>query len=116
MEKIVPFSIRVIVLLIAFYNITTGIVAADVVREEPNEFTVVGSDVIAIGTLEAVQGEQPFTHKHPPDLIFQVTRAIKGCSRGDLLKVLGWIERAQPHYGKYGVPLPESEIKQWQQS
>jgi hypothetical protein len=84
---------------------------ADVVREEPNEETVAASEVIALATVEAVEGKGPFTNGSPPALVFAVTKAIKGTKVGEKLRVARWMDADATTCARKGMPVPEAECK-----
>jgi hypothetical protein len=84
---------------------------ADVYLKEPSTFSIEGSDVIVVATVQAVKGKPPFTNANPPVLVLRVDRAIKGCCEGEVLEVSGWQETNDIIRASHGFPLPDAEIR-----
>lgn len=94
-----------------------GFLHADVVREEPNPDTVNQSDVIAVATVESVQGKGPFTHQAPPKQVtFRVEKAIKGCVPGEKLEVRNWRTREKPDKKTIPPLFYEEQVLSWKKS
>lgn len=97
-------------------------VMATVVIPEPNDQTARGSDIIAVCVVESVQGEPPFTQENPPDqVIFKVERAIKGCGRGDILRIFKWVSKAKPSGRRIGpsdvvIPPSDESVEEWKRT
>ncbi len=65
-------------------------VRADVVLSETLAMKVAHSAVLALARFVSVEGTGPFTNARPPAATLRVSRAIRGCQVGALLRVADW--------------------------
>ena len=99
-------------------GLNTGVARADVAFPEPNSQTLAQSSVIALARLADTEGSPPFSNLHPPTLIFEVTRPIRGAKIKDRLRVIGFT--GNKPVVKLGTPPDPAVVaanqKKWEHS
>ena len=61
---------------------------------EPSARTLSVSDVIVVARVDRVLGHEPFTNKNPPSVLATVQDGIRGATRGEAIRIVGWVTGA----------------------
>ncbi len=67
---------------------------ATVKGTEPSARTISVSDVIGVARVDRVLGREPFTNKNPPSVQVTIRDGIKGATRGEVIRAVGWVTGA----------------------
>jgi hypothetical protein len=87
---------------------------ATVLFHEPTTMTLQRTTVLAVGVVRAVEGEAPFTNARPPTVVLEVERAVRGCKRGDSLRVPDWTAGTPRESWKPTMRVdPEEARREW---
>jgi len=108
---------KIICLLVLCTLGATRAAAADVLFTQSLAEKVAASPTVAIAAYMRAEGKPPFTNAHAPVAVFKVTRALRGCKIGDLLRIPDWGKRPPPE-GHHKSPWPAQppsaqEMRQW---
>ena len=71
--------------------LVAAVADATVKVTEPSARTISVSDVIAVARVNRVLGHEPFTNKNPPSVLVTVQDVIKGATRGEVIRIVGWV-------------------------
>jgi hypothetical protein len=85
---------------VAVLGLSLSPLRADVIMNETLAMKVAHSRVLALARFVAVEGQGPFTNARPPAATFRVSRGLRGCAVGELLRLADWGRSRPPEaYG-----------------
>lgn len=108
---------RWLVPLAALAILAPCVVLADVMFSESLGQKVGSSALLAVAEFVSTEGPAPYTNAHPPTAVLRVTRAIRGCKVGDLVRRANWGRASEPQ-GFHKSPMPAvpptaEEMRAW---
>lgn len=110
-------SVRWLVPLAVLAIVAPCVVVADVMFSESLGQKIGSSARLAVAEFVSAEGPAPYTNAHPPTAVLRVTRAIRGCKVGDLVRRAAWGRAPEPQ-GFHKSPMPAvpptaEEMRAW---